>query len=201
MIINMIVVILILLVGIIFSILQYKKTDSSVVVVAAIIATISLGVVSSFITDAVKQAILDLNTSFIPSPDITDESGTDPIEETPSSGIDIDGETHKTDTESETENSQSSGSQSNHAPFYGVWCGATRTEAEAQEQAEIVRGDGFEAQIFVTTDWSNLNPIKCYGIAAGVYPSEYEATVALPSIKEIYPDAYIKYSGNWQGRE
>lgn len=88
-----------------------------------------------------------------------------------------------------------------HPAFYGIWCSAAKTESVAQERAEIVSRSGFETQVFVTTDWSNLNSVKWYVIAAGVYSSEEEATVALPSIQTVCPDAYIKYSGNWQGQD
>ena len=52
---------------------------------------------------------------------------------------------------------QSDSSQSSISPFYGIWCGAAKTEAEAQKQAKKIRENGFDAQVFVTTDWSNLN--------------------------------------------
>ena len=55
---------------------------------------------------------------------------------------------------------QSDSSQSSISPFYGIWCGAAKTEAEAQKQAKKIREDGFDAQVFVTTDWSNLNTEK-----------------------------------------
>ena len=35
-------------------------------------------------------------------------------------------------------------------------------ENRQQEQAKKIRGNGFDAQVFVTTDWSNLNTEKCY---------------------------------------
>ena len=45
--------------------------------------------------------------------------------------------------------------------FYGIWCGASKTEAEAQKQVNAVKESGFDARMFVTTDWSNLNSEKC----------------------------------------
>ena len=41
--------------------------------------------------------------------------------------------------------------------FYGIWCGASKDEADAESMAESIRGKGFSAKVVVTTDWSNLN--------------------------------------------
>lgn len=86
-----------------------------------------------------------------------------------------------------------------HPAFYGIWCDAAKTEAEALERARNVSATGFSPEIFITSDWSNLNPVTWYVITAGVYSSEAEASAALPGVQTFYPDAYIKYSGNWQG--
>ena len=101
--------------------------------------------------------------------------------------------------EQEKEVQQSDGSQSSCSPFYGIWCGAAKTEAEAQKQAKKIRENGFDAQVFVTTDWSNLNTEKWYVIAAGTYGTEEAASAVLPDVQRVCSDAYIKYSGNWQG--
>lgn len=94
---------------------------------------------------------------------------------------------------------QSDSSQSSISPFYGIWCGAAKTEAEAQKQAKKIRENGFDAQVFVTTDWSNLNTEKWYVITAGTYGTDEAASVVLPDVQRVCSDAYIKYSGNWQG--
>lgn len=94
---------------------------------------------------------------------------------------------------------QSDSSQSSISPFYGIWCGAAKTEAEAQKQAKKIRENGFDAQVFVTTDWSNLNTEKWYVITAGTYGTEEAASAVLPDVQRVCSDAYIKYSGNWQG--
>lgn len=103
----------------------------------------------------------------------------------------------------EKEIQQSDSSQSSISPFYGIWCGAAKTEAEAQaeaqKQAKKIRGNGFDAQVFVTTDWSNLNIEKWYVITAGTYGTEEAASAVLPDVQRVCSDAYIKYSGNWQG--
>ena len=89
----------------------------------------------------------------------------------------------------EKEVQQSDSSQSSISPFYGIWCGAAKTEAEAQKQAKKIRGNGFDAQVFVTTDV----------ITAGTYGTEEAASAVLPDVQRVCSDAYIKYSGNWQG--
>ena len=94
---------------------------------------------------------------------------------------------------------QSDSSQSSISPFYGIWCGAAKTEAEAQKQVKKIRGNGFDAQVFVTTDWSNLNTEKWYVITAGTYGTEEAASAVLPDVQRVCSNAYIKYSGNWQG--
>lgn len=94
---------------------------------------------------------------------------------------------------------QPDSSQSPISPFYGIWCGAAKTEAEAQKQAKKIRENGFDAQVFVTTDWSNLNTEKWYVITAGTYGTEEVASAVLPDVQRVCSDAYIKYSGNWQG--
>ena len=94
---------------------------------------------------------------------------------------------------------QSDSSQNSISPFYGIWCGAAKTEAEAQKQAKKIRENGFDAQVFVTTDWSNLNTEKWYVITAGTYGTEEAASAVLPDVQRVCSDAYIKYSGNWQG--
>ena len=92
-------------------------------------------------------------------------------------------------------------SQNNGAyqPFYGIWCGAAKTQSGAERTADSVRDNGFEAEIFISSDWSNLNQEKWYVITAGVYYSKSDAENALSSIQNVYPTAYIKYSGEWKG--
>ncbi|MBQ8053729.1 MAG: SPOR domain-containing protein [Lachnospiraceae bacterium] len=58
---------------------------------------------------------------------------------------------------------------------------------------------GLPADIFVTTDWSNLNTERHYVISAGIYDSKEEAEKMLSRAKKFKSDAYIKYSGEWIG--
>lgn len=83
-------------------------------------------------------------------------------------------------------------------PFYGIWIGASKKESDAEKKAETFRDKGLDAQVFITTNWSNLNKEKWYVITAGVYNSKSEAKDYLPGVKKICSDAYIKYSGEWK---
>lgn len=82
-------------------------------------------------------------------------------------------------------------------PFYGIWCGASKDEAGAESIASSLRENGLPAEIFITTDWSNLNTERWYVISAGTYNSKEEAEQVLPQVKAYNENAYIKYSGEW----
>ena len=89
--------------------------------------------------------------------------------------------------------------QSATTPFYGIWCYGGKSEEDADAYAQSMRSSGYDAQVFVTTDWSNLNPEKFYVVTAGIYQSESEANAALASAQSFCADAYVKYSGDFQG--
>ena len=55
------------------------------------------------------------------------------------------------------ESHESSFEQYEAAPFYGIWCTASKDYAEAESSAHYISRQGYNAQVFVTTDWSNLN--------------------------------------------
>lgn len=86
--------------------------------------------------------------------------------------------------------------QSEDTSFYGIWCYGGKEEGEASSYAETLKASGFDARVYVTTDWSNLNTEKFYVVTAGVYSTESEANAALTSVQSVCPDAYVKYSGN-----
>lgn len=86
-----------------------------------------------------------------------------------------------------------------NTPFYGVWCYGSKGEEESNSYAETLKASGFDARVFVTTDWSNLNTEKFYVVTAGVYVTQDEANAALASIQSVCADAYVKYSGDFQG--
>ena len=85
-------------------------------------------------------------------------------------------------------------------PFYGIWCYGVKSESEAENGVKALSANGLDGYIFVTTDWSNLNPEKWYVVTAGVYDSKEEAKNALSAVKSAgYPDAYVKYTGDYIG--
>lgn len=86
-----------------------------------------------------------------------------------------------------------------NTPFYGVWCYGSKGEEESNSYAETLKASGFDARVFVTTDWSNLNTEKFYVVTAGVYVTKDEANAALASVQSVCADAYVKYSGDFQG--
>ena len=67
-----------------------------------------------------------------------------------------------------------------------------------QENARIPLKD-LSAEVFLTTDWSNLNTESYYVVTAGTYGTEGEANANLAAVQSFCSDAYVKYSGNYQG--
>ena len=96
-------------------------------------------------------------------------------------------------------NDEENGQEDAHAPFYGIWCGASRDRAGAERIVSQMNEFGLPAEIFVSTDWSNLNTEKWYVISAGVYGTEQAAKDMLDRVKKYKPSAYVKYSGEWIG--
>ena len=91
------------------------------------------------------------------------------------------------------------GEVSDHEPFYGIWCYASKDEQDAQRVADDYRQQGLDARVCLTTEWSELNPEPWYVVTAGAYRTEGEAQQALAAVQSVQPDAYVKYSGEWQG--
>ena len=89
---------------------------------------------------------------------------------------------------------------SSTAPFYGIWCYGSRESGDAYSYAENLNNAGFSANVFLTTDWSNLNTERYYVVTAGVYGTEDEAKANLASVQSACSDAYVKYSGDYQGQ-
>ena len=79
--------------------------------------------------------------------------------------------------------------------FYGIWMGASKELEDAVVYASDYPAEIGAVQIFLTTDWENLNPEPWYVLTAGMYASRTEAESVLPMIQAYYPDAYVKYSG------
>ena len=86
-----------------------------------------------------------------------------------------------------------------YAPFYGIWCSASKAYADMESASALLTQYGLTSQIFVTTDWSNLNPEFWYVLSAGTYASEAAAKAVLSQVQSVYPDAYVKYSGDYIG--
>ena len=83
------------------------------------------------------------------------------------------------------------------APFWGIWVGASTDPGEAEAIASAVRDQGFEADVVLTTDWSNLNSEPWYVVTAGRHDSEDQANALLGAVQSAgWPDAYVKYSGD-----
>lgn len=89
--------------------------------------------------------------------------------------------------------------KSEDASFYGIWCYGSKEVKEANSYAENLKNRGFDAGVFITTNWSNLNTEMFYVVTAGIYATEDEANAALVSVQGVCPDAYVKYSGDFRG--
>lgn len=108
-------------------------------------------------------------------------------------------EKQKAENESQKQDSKKNSNFNHQMSFYGIWCGAYKDQVNAQSVANNYIKKGIDAKVFITTDWSNLSNEKWYVISAGVYQTKDEANAALSSIQNYYSDAYVKYSGQWQG--
>ncbi len=84
------------------------------------------------------------------------------------------------------------------APFWGVWTFASKSESEAEEAAAQARAEGFDgAAVYLTTDWSNLNPEPWYCVSLGSGQTEQSVDIVLSKAHNSgHPDAYKKYSGD-----
>lgn len=89
--------------------------------------------------------------------------------------------------------------RSEDTSFYGIWCYGSKEPEEANSYAETLKASGFDAGVFITTNWSNLNTERFFVVTAGIYATEDEANAALASVQGICPDAYVKYSGDFLG--
>lgn len=85
-----------------------------------------------------------------------------------------------------------------NTPFYGIWVYASKSYDEAANFASEVYSNGFNSYTENTKNWNNLNNEEWYVVTAGKYSSEKEANNQLNEVKEKYPDAYIKYSGEYK---
>lgn len=85
---------------------------------------------------------------------------------------------------------------SSTAPFYGVWVFAAAERSGCDTIVRELRSKGLSAEVYVTTDWSNLNPEKYYVVSVGSYSTQEAAERALSDVQAAgYTNAYVKYSG------
>ena len=83
-------------------------------------------------------------------------------------------------------------------PFYGIWVGASQSMDDCEAIVTDLTEKGFYCSIQDTANWSGLNTEHWYVVTAGEYPSEELANRYLKNVQEAgYPDAYIKYTGDW----
>ena len=68
--------------------------------------------------------------------------------------------------------------------FVGIWIRAADNLEEAKSLANEAAAHVGAVQIFLTTNWSNLNPEPCYVLTAGIYASRSEAEMMLPEIQK-----------------
>ena len=82
-------------------------------------------------------------------------------------------------------------------PFYGILTMGSKSEEDAVKAADKLKDQGFDAKVYLTTDWSNLNKDPWYVVSAGEFCSEKEATEALEHVKSAgYSTAYVKFTGD-----
>ncbi len=85
-------------------------------------------------------------------------------------------------------------------PFFGIWCSASKNLTDAQNEADKLTAKGFNGQVFVSSEWKNMNRDKWYVVTSGSYTSEQSANAELQKVKNAgYPDAYVKYTGDYIG--
>lgn len=103
-------------------------------------------------------------------------------------------------SQSSTETSKkSSETDIYHKPFYGIICAAFESEENALDELEKCRHNLEKTEIVVSTDWSGFNTKKYYLVLGGKYNTRGEAEAELKNVREFYPDAYVNYSGSYQG--
>lgn len=83
-------------------------------------------------------------------------------------------------------------------PMYVILCGASMSESEANDLKNSVNANGFSSLVLVSSDWTNLNSETWYITTAGTYSDESEANSMLRIVQKVYPDAYVKYTGDYK---
>ncbi len=89
---------------------------------------------------------------------------------------------------------------STHSPFYGIWLTASKDRSDCEAEVEELQDFGYDADVYETTDWDNLNSEHWYVVSAGEYSSKKSAQSVLSDLKDDgYTDGYVKYTGDWIG--
>lgn len=140
---------------------------------------------------AFSRSMNYIRTSFL-STDLSEE-------DSDSSSSDTD-ETTSTDSESSSTN-ESSVISSHTQPFWGVWVAAMKDLAGAEEVASELSSNGYDAQIFLSSEWENLNADTWYVVTAGVFDTESEAEQVMDELEAsgLTTSAYVKHSGDYKG--
>lgn len=98
-----------------------------------------------------------------------------------------------------TEAPTSPATDAHPSPFYGIWVFAAKERSDCDSVVQNLKSKGFSAEIYVTTDWSNLNTEKWYVVTAGTYNTKKQAEQNLSNVQSAgYDTAYVKYSGDWK---
>ena len=110
-------------------------------------------------------------------------------------------DTTRSESVEESYGEKSKGEKSKgESPFYGVWCFSSKDSSAAQNVADDLSKIGFNAGVYISTDWSNLNQEKWYCVSADSCVTESDAKSILKKAQDAgYSHAYIKYSGEYLG--
>lgn len=86
------------------------------------------------------------------------------------------------------------------SPYWGVWVGAFSHLENAQDRMADASANGLPSpRIEMSSDWSNLNQAGYYVVSVGRCGSQAEAEALLAEAQAYYADAYVKYTGDYQG--
>ncbi len=113
-------------------------------------------------------------------------------------------ETYETTTKKTTKHKTTKKHTTKHVnsgdAFYGIWCSAYKSRDKAENDAQKMRNKGFyNAEVFVSSEWSNMNQEKWYCVTADKCYSKSDANRVLKDVKKVYRDAYVKYTGSYKG--
>lgn len=80
--------------------------------------------------------------------------------------------------------------------FFGVWIASSKDYNAAVEAARKLNDEGFDARVYYSPEWENLNKDPYYCVTCGTYTQKSEADKALENLKNKgYSDAYVKHTG------